>query len=282
MGSWGKLDPLDGREGESGDGEGPANPPRRSWGIPNGLVRDVPIGAQVAAVEVPRSEVDLPPPEATASLLRAGEVLWARADETGLRLGSGQRLRSAEDVSRQPDGWCRVEVTDPETLTVRFLPVATAELRTSVGDDPDLLYQPTSVGEDAEVVRNAPFPVGKGPALREIFDARVANAEAEAERRADERAAEAERRAREHIAAAETQAGNRVAEAERAAETKALTEIDRVQRSAAEQVAAVRASADRAHQIAETLRLHRQFAVGLAGVGWLLVVVLVVLLVVTK
>lgn len=267
MGSWGKLDPLGGHQGDLGEGDGRVEPAHSPWGRLDFHPPEESRAARSSGVDVLGSGHRLPPPEATASLLTAGEMHWARADNTGVRLGSGQQLRTV-GAYPQHAGWCRVEIVDPLSLTARVLPVATIELRSAIGDDPDLVYQPGPVGEVAGVPRHSSFPVGQGPALREIFERRVAAAEG----RADERATRAEQWAGQQVAAVERQAGHRLAEVERAATSRA-SEIDRIKRASTEQVAAARVETDRARASVAALRRNCWLVLGLAGVGWLLAVV---------
>lgn len=284
MPDWGTLDPLD---------EDPEDPPPGSlwgnltnssavqdasspnvamldWGVLDGAEEVSPAaGVQapghVAAVPPPR-DLSVPPAEATASLLADGDVLWARIARSGVSLGSGQPLLLEEGVPAGQSGWCRVQVIDGARLLVRVLPVAWEEPRNGVGDDPVALYRPAPLSGDPAVRRAEPFPVGRGPDLQSVMEARVSAAEAAAERRA--RAAEY--KAQEQAEAVTRSAQERV----RQAEAQARQHINAVSRDLDQRLAEGSTATIAAKQQAEHLRVLLRVCIAVAAIGWLIVLIL--------
>lgn len=289
-GSWGELD--GGHDGSAIDAQGYSGGtvvhgrPQTSdsrWGSLDGQCTEVSGSGSDATKPLPTSDraeaqssransanSRLPPPEATASLLEEGEILWARVDRSGVRLGSGQQLLVTEGDLHDQEGWCRVEVVDPARLAVRVLPVAWAPLRSGVGTNPALVYRAASPDDAQEVDRVPPFPVGQGPDLRAMFEERVAAARFQAEqrgkaaeRRADERVAEIERKA-------EQAADARV----RAAESRAQADVARIEREGSERARRLQIELERLSKATQRMRAQQIPLAVAAGVGWLLVLLL--------
>lgn len=178
-----------------------------------------------------------PSAEATASLLRAGNVLWAKVDSTGAVLGSGTRLRIPGGVPDRLYGWRPVEITDPATLAAQVVAVESATPPAGRAAPLASLFRADPVQQQASPQRPAAFPVGQGPDVRALLQQRLAAAEQEvlqraeaAERQAEARASHAEATARSHIVEAQRQhaaalqaADSRASDWQHAANTAAQT-----------------------------------------------------------
>ncbi|MFI5683816.1 hypothetical protein [Streptomyces sp. NPDC051636] len=193
----------------------------------------------------PPAGVPTPSPEVVASLLKAGETLWAQVDGTVGVLGSGAKVTAVYDDG--PDGfsgWRPVTVLDPGALTVRPVPLALAEPPMGAATSVAELYADTEPLDDTEPRRPAPFPVGQGPDLDALLDRAVEEERA----RARAEAAASARRAEAELAAQRRELADRAEAVERQArlrEERAQDEVRRAQDEAARQVAAVRDDAQR-------------------------------------
>lgn len=320
MGRWGALEPEDADSPEQGDAQPLSDAKQGTWGVLGSPEAEAVATTGWGALDGPAADASgdvddgrspagehtrqtagnhagtcpgpgapgLPPPEATASLLQEGEILWARVDRSGVRLGSGQQLFVSEGILEQQEGWRRVQVVDPATLAVRVLSVSWSGLRSCVGDDPALLYRPAPPGKAHEVDRVPSFPIGQGPDLRAVLDARIIAAESAAEkrgraaeRRADESVVQAEREADERITESERQAEQRVADAERsavarvqAAESRASARVAQVEHKADKQITGLQAKVVRTLKAMENVRMQRLLLAVLACIGWVLVLLL--------
>ncbi|MFJ3303160.1 hypothetical protein ACIPSA_08585 [Streptomyces sp. NPDC086549] len=193
----------------------------------------------------PPSGVPTPTPEVVASLLKAGETLWAQVDGTVAVLGSGVAVTAVYDA--EPDGfsgWRPVTVLDPAALTVRPVSLSLAEPPVGAATSVAELYSDTEPLDTARPHRAAPFPVGQGPDVEALL-----NRAAEEERaRVRAEAAVAAQRAEAELAAARREAAERAEVAERharAREERAQEEVRRARDEAARQVAEVRAESQR-------------------------------------
>jgi len=282
MPDWGTLDPMD---------EGPGDSPAEfSWGKLTGSADgadtasagamaldwgtlDVPEGNGAAGAQAPSSATPGPPPvdrsappaEATASLLADGDVLWARIGRSGVSLGSGQTLFVEGEVPADQSGWCRVEVLDAPRLLVRILPVAWEVPRSGVGDEPVALYRPGPITDGGTVGRSEPFPVGQGPDLRLMMEARVSAAEASAERRG--RAAE--NKARQQAETAARAAEDKI----RQAAARASEQVNAASRELDLRLAEGSTATRLAQEQAERLRGLVRICAVIAGIGWLIALI---------
>ncbi|MFD7621648.1 hypothetical protein [Streptomyces sp. NPDC059802] len=174
--------------------------------------------------------VPVPSPEVAASLLTAGETLWAQVDGADAVLGSGCRVAvvPGEDGDAATDGfggWRPVTVVDPAALTVRLVPLALAEPPIGTATPVAELYADPEPYTAAAPDRAGVFPVGQGPDLDALLHraqaeerARVrADVEAEA-RRAERELADAKAELRERAEAAEQRAAQREQRAQEAAQ----------------------------------------------------------------
>ncbi|MFE0510333.1 hypothetical protein [Streptomyces sp. NPDC058964] len=186
-----------------------------------------------------------PAPEVVASLLEAGETLWAQVDGTVAVLGSGCAVTAVYDAG--PDGfsgWRPVTVLDPAALTVRPVPLSLAEPSPGAATSVAELYSDTESPDDAWPRRAAPFPVGQGPDV----EALLSRAAEEERARVRAEAAVAAQRAEAELAAARRESAERAETAERharAREERAQEEVRRAGEAAARQVAEVRAESQR-------------------------------------
>ncbi len=259
---WGNL--TDSPSGATAASPSPAAAP--GWGVLDGDVNGSAVGSHLP----PPRDPGLPPAEATVSLLANGDVLWARITRSGVSLGSGQPLFLAGGVPADQSGWCRVEVIDVARLLVRVLPVAWEEPRRGVGDDPRALYRPEPLDGVAAVRRAPPFPVGQGPDMRAVMEARLSAAEAAVDRRVRTAEHEAQKRiefarqsAKEQVRQAQAWASQQAAAARR--------ELD--QRLEAGSMAARQVQEQARRQVKRQRMLLGVCAV-LAGIGWLVVLLL--------
>lgn len=203
----------------------------------------------------PSAGVPPPSPEVVASLLIAGETLWAHVEGPVAVLGSGCTLTAVYDG--EPDGfrgWRPVTVLDPARLIVRPVALSLAEPPVGAATSVAELYSDPERPSTGEPRRAAPFPVGQGPDMYALLNRAVAEerelvrAKATAaahriemqleaaKRELAERAELAERQARMR----EEQAGNEV--------RRALQEAERQARAHEEHA---RNAVRRAHQEAE-------------------------------
>ncbi|MFJ7194824.1 MULTISPECIES: hypothetical protein [unclassified Streptomyces] len=172
--------------------------------------------------------VPVPSPEVAASLLTAGETLWAQVDGAQAVLGSGCRVAVVRDDDGEAaadgfGGWRPVTVVDPAALTVRLVPLALAEPPVGTATPVAELYADPEPYTAAAPERAGVFPVGQGPDLDELLHraqaeerARVrAGAEADA-RRAERELADAKAELRERAEAAEQRAARREQRAQEA------------------------------------------------------------------
>jgi vacuolar-type H+-ATPase subunit H len=243
------------------------------WGVLDGDVNGSAVGAYTPShsrhVPPPR-DPRVPPAEATASVLADGDVLWAQISHAGVSLGSGQPLLLEGGAPADQSGWCRVRVVDAARLVVRVLPVAWEEPRRGVGDDPRTLYRPEPLDGVAPARRVSPFPVGQGPDMRAMLEARLSAAEAAADRRVRT----AEQEAQKRIELAAQSAKEQVRQAQAWAEKQAANarrELD--QRLEAGSVAARQAQQQAQEQV-KRQRMRVGICAVLAGLGWLVVLLL--------
>lgn len=175
--------------------------------------------------------VPVPSPEVAASLLTAGETLWAQVDGAEAVLGSGCRVAVVRGDDGEAgaaadgfSGWRPVTVVDPAVLTVRLVPLALAEPPVGTATPVAELYTDPEPYTAAEPGRAGVFPVGQGPDLDALLHrvqeeerARVrAAAEADA-LRAERELAAAKAELRERAEAAEQRAAQREQRAQEAA-----------------------------------------------------------------
>ncbi|MEV5603065.1 hypothetical protein AB0L33_16655 [Streptomyces sp. NPDC052299] len=184
--------------------------------------------------------IPAPSPEVAASLLTAGETLWAEVDGRVAVLGSGCRVavvpdEDGEAVADGFTGWRPVVVVDPAALTVRLVPLALADPPIGAATPVSELYEDPEPHASAASGRSGVFPVGQGPDLDTLLQRAVAEeraaarADAEARtRRAERELAEAQAEARARAEAAEARAAEReqrAQEASRRARTYAEQQI---------------------------------------------------------
>ncbi|MFF1835868.1 hypothetical protein ACFVXE_16940 [Streptomyces sp. NPDC058231] len=163
---------------------------------------DAPAGPVSAGPPVPPPGVAVPSPEAVASLLKAGETLWAYVDGTGAAyLGSGCALTVVDGDADGFDGWRPVVVVDPAALTVRPVPLALAEPAIGTATAVSELYQDPEPSERPGSRRAPAFPVGQGPDLDALLAEAVAEERARVTTRADETARQAQQYAETRIRA---------------------------------------------------------------------------------
>ncbi|WP_238016990.1 hypothetical protein KZZ52_13775 [Dactylosporangium sp. AC04546] len=214
MSDWGTLD---------GGAARAADPPPRptagrdAWGVLDGRPAAQPgqAGATVPRQAAPNSA--RPSPEATASVLNAGDTVWAKVERTSTTLGAGQVVTLVATPADGIYGWRPIRILDPARLTAEVVPVPQATLAAGVGDDPLTLYRPDAPAAPAGVPRAMPFPAGVDPHLRSLVDDGLADVRERYERKAADASAHAERRVRdaaEHYRAA---ADQRIGEVERQA-----------------------------------------------------------------
>jgi hypothetical protein len=254
MGDWGVLDGgASAPAAPAADPAPPRDPAAPGWGRPDGgVVRQrVPSSAPSGSP----SPTDVPPPEATASLLRAGEHLWAKVDQHGAVLGSGQRLRLPDAVPDDLYGWRRVQILEPALLSAAVVPIPWDELEAGVGDDPDALYHPEPSPDAGTPARTSAFPVGAGPDLQRLFADRVAESVRDqrdradrAEQAANRRAELAEQAAAEASTAAERSARERIRVAETRADAAEHAAEERTRDIEARAGAAIRDAQQRASE----------------------------------
>lgn len=201
--------------------------------------------ADGAAAPAPGARVPVPSSEVVASLLTAGETLWAQVDGAVAVLGSGCTVTAEYDG--EPDGfsgWRPVTVVDPARLIVRPVPLALAEPPAGAAVSVAELYADPEPPDAGEPHRARPFPVGEGPDVEAMLHRAV-----EEERgRARAEAAAAARRAEEELAAARRALAQQAEATEQRAldrERRAQEEARRARESAEQQVAAARAEAQR-------------------------------------
>ncbi|MEU2670782.1 hypothetical protein ABZ622_18280 [Streptomyces sp. NPDC007164] len=174
--------------------------------------------------------VPVPSPEVAASLLTAGETLWAQVDGAAAVLGSGCRVAvvpggDGEAAADGFSGWRPVTVVDPAALTVRLVPLALAEPPVGTATPVSELYADPEPYTAAEPGRAGAFPVGQGPDLDALLHrvqeeerARVrADVEADA-RRAERELADAKAELKQRAEAAEQRAVQREQRAQQAAQ----------------------------------------------------------------
>ncbi|MGW4541674.1 hypothetical protein ACWEOP_27895 [Streptomyces chartreusis] len=214
------------------------------WGV-----FDPPSTEGISSQSPPSAGVPAPSPEVVASLLTAGETLWAQVDGFVAVLGSGCPVTAVYDG--EPDGfsgWRPVTVVDPARLTVRPVPLSLAEPPAGAATSVAELYSDTEPRSAAEPRRAARFPVGQGPDLDAVLDRAVA--EERDQVRAE--AADAAQRAAVQLNAKKRELAERAELAERQArmrEEQAQAEERRTRQEAAQQIAAARAESQQ--QIAE-------------------------------
>ncbi|MFF3786417.1 hypothetical protein [Streptomyces sp. NPDC001933] len=175
--------------------------------------------------------VPVPSPEVAASLLTAGETLWAQVDGAEAVLGSGCRVAVVRGGDGETgaaadgfSGWRPVTVVDPAALTVRLVPLALAEPPVGTATPVAELYADPEPYTAAEPGRAGAFPVGQGPDLDALLHraqeeerARV-RAAAEADSlRAERELTAAKAELRERAEAAEQRAAQREQRAQEAA-----------------------------------------------------------------
>ncbi|MEU9565117.1 hypothetical protein AB0D16_24265 [Streptomyces sp. NPDC048161] len=217
--------------------------------------------------------VPAPSPEVAASLLTAGETLWAQVAGAEAVLGSGCRVavvrgEDGEAAADGFDGWRPVRVVDPAALTVRLVPLALAEPPVGTATPVAELYadpEPYTVGAPE---RAGVFPVGQGPDLDALLhrvqeeerDRVRAEVEAAA-RRAERELAEAKAAARERAEAAERRAAQREQRAQEAARRAQEYAEQQIAAARDEVAQAVRQWQERAQRAeAETVRLSGELA----------------------
>ncbi|MEV0575731.1 MULTISPECIES: hypothetical protein [unclassified Streptomyces] len=212
-----------------------ASPPPPPPGPPQGFVRG--------------HGVPVPSPEVAASLLSAGETLWAQVDGAQAVLGSGCRVGVVPDedgnaVADGFSGWRPVTVVDPAALTVRLVPLALSEPPVGVATPVAELYADPEPYTAPAPGRAGPFPTGQGPDLDELLNRVLseerarARADAEAEaRRAEQELARLKGELKDQAQAAESRAEQREQRAQEAAR--------RAQEYAEQQIAAARDDAAR-------------------------------------
>ncbi|WP_326813806.1 MULTISPECIES: hypothetical protein [unclassified Streptomyces] len=243
---WGIFEPEPG----TGPSPSPSSPPGpapaadadANWGVfapaPDEGIPSLPPPSPPAGVPTPS-------PEVVASLLTAGETLWAHVDGPVAVLGSGCGVTAVYDG--EPDGfsgWRPVTVVDPARLTVHPVPLSLAEPPVGATTSVAELYSDTEPQSAAEPRRAAPFPVGQGPDL----DAVLNRAVAEERERVRAEAAAAAHRAEVQLNVAKRELAERTELAERHArmrEEQAKNEERRAQQEAAQHVAAAQAEAQR-------------------------------------
>lgn len=118
--------------------------------------------------------VPVPSPEVAASLLTAGETLWAQVDGAQAVLGSGCRVAVVRDDDGEAaadgfGGWRPVTVVDPAALTVRLVPLALAEPPVGTATPVAELYADPEPYTAVAPERAGVFPVGQGPDLDELL-----------------------------------------------------------------------------------------------------------------
>ncbi|MGW1847193.1 hypothetical protein [Streptomyces sp. NPDC001966] len=190
--------------------------------------------------------VPVPSPEVAASLLTAGETLWAQVDGAEAVLGSGCRVAVVRGDDGEGgaatdgfSGWRPVTVVDPAALTVRLVPLALAEPPVGTATPVAELYADPEPYTAAEPGRAGVFPVGQGPDLDALLH------RAQEEERARVRvAAEAEAlRAERELTAAKAELRERTQAAEQRAaqrEQRAQEAARRAQEYAEQQIGAAR------------------------------------------
>jgi hypothetical protein len=119
-----------------------------------------------------------PPARVAASVLNAGDTVWAKVERTGATLGAGQRVILFADPADGLYGWRPVRIVDPVRLVAEVIPVPMAVPPEDVGEDPAQLYEPQGPPSVAGVARRPGFPVGTGPDLRAMLDRQMADVEA--------------------------------------------------------------------------------------------------------
>ncbi|MFF4060227.1 hypothetical protein ACFYZ8_31870 [Streptomyces sp. NPDC001668] len=187
----------------------------------------------------------VPSSEAVASLLTAGETLWAEVDGSVAVLGSGCVLTAVYDD--EPDGftgWRPVTVVDPARLLVRPAPLSLAEPPVGVATSVAELYSDTEPLPDDEPLRVRRFPVGRGPDL----DALLRRAETEERERVRAEAETQARRAAEELALIKRGLAERAELADRHArqrEERAHEAVLRIRSEADQRISTVEAEAQR-------------------------------------
>ncbi|WP_155948208.1 hypothetical protein [Rhodococcus aetherivorans] len=126
-----------------------------------------------------------------ASQLRDGEVLWANVVGTDVLLGSGQPLHVPTGVPDGLSGWRRVRIVDATTLTAEVIALPVTRPFQDIGDEPATLFAP--LPHQPPPHRPPGFPAGEGGDLTAAFEARVARAKDDYERRIADSVAQAER-----------------------------------------------------------------------------------------
>jgi hypothetical protein len=232
------------------------------------------------------AEPALPPPELPASLLRDGEVLWARVDGQAVTLGSGQPLYVPAGIPDGIGGWRRVRITDAALLRAEVLVFPVEQPMQSVADEPTLLFPPDPARSPP--LRPAGFPVGEGGDLSAAFEARVRDAVQRYHRAAAEAQDEFQRRADQLERQLSEDYRWRIRTVEQRAEARYQEAVQQVQAEASRRVEqasqAARQSYDRQQQ-AERERDGTRTALAKAGqerkrglaaaaVGWIFVLVL--------
>ncbi|MGC4946584.1 hypothetical protein ACLQ2N_10365 [Streptomyces sp. DT224] len=181
--------------------------------------------------------IPVPSPEVAASLLTAGETLWAEVDGPVAVLGSGCRVAVVPDEDGKAadgfTGWRPVVVVDPAALTVRLVPLALADPPIGAATPVSELYEDPEPYTSAASGRSGVFPVGQGPDLDALLQRAVAEERAAARAEAEARTRRAERELAE--AQAESRARAEAAEARAAEREQRAQEASRRARTYAEQ-----------------------------------------------
>lgn len=187
----------------------------------------------------------VPSSEAVASLLTAGETLWAEVDGSVAVLGSGCVVTAVYDD--EPDGfsgWRPVTVVDPARLMVRPAPLSLAEPPVGVATSVAELYSDTESLPEDEPLRVRRFPVGRGPDL----DAMLRRAETDERERVRAEAEVQARRADEELAVIKRELAERAELAERHArqrEERAHEAVLRIRSEADQRISAAGTEARR-------------------------------------